>query len=177
MGILWELYWSFFKIGGLTFGGGLTMLPMLKSEVVDKHQWISEDEMLDIYAIGQCTPGIIAVNTATFIGYKKKGVLGGIVATLGEITPSLLIITMIAWALEGYMDMPLVLKAFAGIRIVVCAMLFHTVYGLMKKNLCGWLSKLLFLIAILFIALTPISTIYVVIFGGIWGILMGRFQG
>uniref|UniRef100_UPI00388F4185 chromate transporter n=1 Tax=Treponema sp. TaxID=166 RepID=UPI00388F4185 len=95
-----NLYWSFLKIGGLTFGGGLTMLPMLEHELVKKNKWITEEELLDCYAIGQCTPGIIAVNTATFVGYKKEKVLGGIFATLGMITPSLVIITVAAMFLQ-----------------------------------------------------------------------------
>ena len=75
---LLDLYFAFFRIGGLTFGGGLTMLPMLKHELVEKKKWVTEDEILDYYAVGQCTPGIIAVNVATFVGYKKRGVIGGI---------------------------------------------------------------------------------------------------
>ena len=99
-----DLYIAFFKIGGLTFGGGYAMLPMLQREVIDKHGWATIEEVLDIYAIGQCTPGIIAVNTATMIGYRKRGVLGAIVATLGEITPSVVIITLLASVLTQVKD-------------------------------------------------------------------------
>lgn len=99
-----SLYWAFFRIGGLTFGGGLTMLPMLKYELVEKNGWVTEEELIDCYAIGQCTPGIIAVNTATFVGYKKRGVIGGIISTLGMISPSIVIITLIALCLEQFMD-------------------------------------------------------------------------
>ena len=98
---LWELYISFFRIGILTFGGGLAMLPMLKYELVEKRSWITENTLLDCYAIGQCTPGIIAVNTATFVGYKRKGISGGIIATLGMVSPSLLIITVVAVFLQA----------------------------------------------------------------------------
>ena len=79
---LMELFWAFFRIGSFTFGGGMAMLPMLKREVVVKYGWSTEEELLDIYAIGQCTPGIIAVNTATYIGYQQKGLLGSIFGTL-----------------------------------------------------------------------------------------------
>jgi len=101
---LWDLYLSFFRIGGLTFGGGYAMLPMLQREVITKHGWVTEEEVLDIYAIGQCTPGIIAVNTATMIGYRKRGIPGAIVATLGEVSPSLIIISILATVLlcAGY---------------------------------------------------------------------------
>ena len=97
-----KLYWAFLKIGGLTFGGGLTMLPMLKYELVEKRNWITEEKLLDCYAIGQCTPGIIAVNTATFVGYLRKGVAGGISATMGMVTPSVLIITLVALFMETF---------------------------------------------------------------------------
>lgn len=174
MKILWDLYASFFRIGLLTFGGGLAMLPMLKREVVDKYEWITEDEMMDIYAIGQCTPGIIAVNTATFIGYKKGGIMGGIVATLGEITPSLVLILAIASMLTGYMDNPIVLNAFVGIRVVVCSLMFNTVYVMIKKNVNSFLNILLFAIAFALVAFTPISTILVVIGAGIVGIIIDK---
>ena len=114
-----ELYWAFFRIGGLTFGGGLSMLPMLRYELVQKNGWVTEEELIDCYAIGQCTPGIIAVNTATYVGYKKCGIKGGIFATLGMITPSLVIITAIALFLERYMDNIWLIHALMGVRAVV----------------------------------------------------------
>ena len=121
-----ELYVSFFKIGGLTFGGGLAMLPMLQREVVQKHGWCTEEELLDIYAIGQCTPGIIAVNTATYVGYKQAGFIGGVSGTLGMVSPSLIIICLVASILNNFIHMPVVLHALAGIRIVVCALMLNT---------------------------------------------------
>ena len=101
---LWELYRSFFTIGALTFGGGYAMLPMLERELVEKHRWVTQEEILNYFAIGQCTPGVIAVNTATFVGYKLRKVVGGIVATLGVISPSIVIIVTIAALLSNFMD-------------------------------------------------------------------------
>ena len=101
---LFQLYWSFFKIGGLTFGGGLSMLPMLERELVQRRKWVTEEEILDFYAIGQCTPGIIAVNTATFVGYKKEKILGGIFATLGMISPSIIVISLVAAFFEMFLS-------------------------------------------------------------------------
>ena len=121
MKLLWELFRSFFMIGAMTFGGGYAMLPMLEREIVNKHKWGTQEELLDYFAIGQCTPGIIAVNTATFVGHKVKGVWGGIAATLGVVSPSLIIITVIAMVLENFMDILWVQNAFAGIRVAVCA--------------------------------------------------------
>lgn len=130
---LLELFWAFFRIGGLTFGGGLSMLPMLKYELVEKKKWITEEGLLDCYAIGQCTPGIIAVNTATYVGYKRRGIAGGIFATLGMVAPSLIIITAIALFLERYMDNKWLGHALMGVRAVVCALMLNTVVTLAKK--------------------------------------------
>ena len=134
--MLLNLYWSFFKIGGLTFGGGLTMLPMLEHELVQNKKWVTEEELLDCYAIGQCTPGIIAVNTATFVGYKKGKVLGGIFSTLGMVTPSLVIITVAAMFLQLIMGNEIFQHAMMGIRSVVCALMVNTVLNLIKKKYC-----------------------------------------
>lgn len=171
-----ELYVSFFKIGILTFGGGLAMLPMLKREVVDKHHWCDEEQMLDIYAIGQCTPGIIAVNTATYIGFQEAGILGGIIATIGEVTPSLLIIILVASVLKQYMDNAILLHAFSGIRIVVCALMLDTVVTMAKKGIKNWLGVVLFLGAILLATFTPISTVVIIIIAGFVGVIYDRLH-
>lgn len=168
---LWDLYWAFLRIGGLTFGGGLSMLPMLKYELVEKNGWVSEEELLDCYAIGQCTPGIIAVNTATYVGYKKRGILGGIFSTLGMITPSLCIITLIALFLERFMDNVWLAHALMGVRAVVCALMLNTVLTLAKKSLvsvfCVVVCGVVFLLALL----TSIPTILLVLVSGGVGIL------
>ncbi len=174
---LYYLYASFFRIGLFTFGGGYAMLPMLKFEVVDKHKWIDEEEMLNIYAIGQCTPGIIAINTATYIGYQRAGVLGAISATMGEITPSLIIIILIASVLQQFMDVPLVLHAFAGIRITVCALLLHTVIEMTKKNVRNLFSVSLFALTLILSFFISISTIFLIIIAATAGLLMERFGG
>ena len=173
---LWELYSSFFRIGILTIGGGLAMLPMLKREVVDKYHWIDEEEMMDIYAIGQCTPGIIAVNTATYIGYLQAGITGGIIATLGEVTPSLVIITLIASVLKQYMDSAILLHAFAGIRIAVCAMMFDTVLLMIKKGIKNLLGVFLFFGALLLATFTPVPLPIIVFAAGLVGVLAYKIK-
>lgn len=115
----WKLFWVFAQIGITTFGGGYAMLSILQREVVEKRHWATEEELMDDYAIGQCTPGVIAINTATFIGYKLYGITGGIIATLGVIFPSLLIITSIAAFLLNFADLAIVKHAFDGIRACV----------------------------------------------------------
>lgn len=166
-----ELFWSFFKIGGMTFGGGLTMLPMLEHELVQKKQWVSEEELLDCYAIGQCTPGIIAVNTATFVGYKKNKISGGIFATLGMIFPSILIITIIAMFLKNFMDNIWFQHALQGVRGVVCALLCNTVINLRKKSLKNLFTELVFLAVLLLGFFTKIPTIILVLLAAAAGII------
>ena len=131
---LFELYAAFFRIGGLTFGGGLTMLPMLKYELAEKKNWVTEDELMDYYAIGQCTPGIIAVNVATFVGYKRRGVIGSIFSTLGMVSPSLIIVSILAMFLEQFMSNVYVSHAIGGIKVVVCALMLNTLLTLAKKS-------------------------------------------
>ena len=129
-----RLFADFARVGVLTFGGGYAMLPMLQKEVVEKYGWATEEELMDYYAIGQCTPGVIAVNTATFVGRKQKGTPGAIAATLGVVFPSVAIITSIAAFLANFADLPLVKNAFAGIRVCVCVLIFNAVCRLWKKS-------------------------------------------
>lgn len=170
-----ELFGAFFRIGIFTFGGGLTMLPMLKYEIVEKKKWTTEEELLDCYAIGQCTPGIIAVNTATYVGYKKAGVIGGIFATLGMITPSIVIITLVAAFLKQFMDNIWLKHALMGVRGIVCALMLSTVLNLAKKSLihpiCWGVCAVVFILALF----TPVPTVILVILAAIAGILLARF--
>lgn len=129
----WELFLTFAKVGLITFGGGYAMIPILEREIVENRGWATEEELMDYYAVGQCTPGVIAVNTATFVGNKLCGTLGGIVATCGIVFPSLVIIVVIAAALENFTDIPAVKSAFAGIRVCVCVLIFNAVVKLWKK--------------------------------------------
>ena len=135
-----DLFLSFAKMGVMTFGGGMAMLPILQREVVENKHWATEEELVDYFAIGQCTPGIIAVNTATFVGQKRKGALGGILATLGVVFPSLVILSLLAGVITNFADQPLVKEAFAGIRVCVCVLIFNAVCKLWKgavKNPLG----------------------------------------
>lgn len=173
---LWELYVTFLRVGGLTFGGGMAMLPMLKQEVIEKKGWTTEEELLDIYAIGQCTPGIIAVNTATYVGYKQAGFIGGVSGTLGMVSPSLIIICLIASILQNFIHMPVVLHALAGIRIVVCALMLNTVVSMMKKGIIDKLGALVFLIAFILACFTPVPTALVIVLAGAAGIIAKRIE-
>lgn len=174
---LGELYVSFFKIGGLTFGGGLAMLPMLQREVVTDRGWCKEEELLDIYAIGQCTPGIIAVNTATYVGYKQAGFIGGIFGTLGLITPSLIIICLIASILQNFINLPTVVHALAGIRVIVCALMLNTVVTMAKKGIVDKLGAVLFAGGFILACFTPVPTALIIVLAGIIGIIARGMGG
>jgi len=174
MNVLINLFMAFARIGAFTFGGGYAMLPMLQKEVVEKYHWATEDEIMDYYAIGQCTPGIIAVNTATFIGYKTRGIPGAIAATLGIITPSIIIITIIAACLKNFADLPIVKHAFNGIRACVCVLILNAVTKLAQKSL---VDKACIGICIVVLALSlfsPLSPALIVILAGFAGVLFKR---
>ena len=171
-----SLFFTFAKIGSITFGGGLTMLPLLTREIVEKRKWATEEELLDYYAVGQCTPGIIAVNTATFIGYYQAGILGGIFATLGMIAPSLIIITIVASVLQNFMNYPIVASALTGINAIVCALLAHTVITLGRKSLINVVSVVLFLIGLIACFVFRVTPILLVIFGGVVGVVYGKIK-
>ncbi len=174
---LCKLYATFFRIGGLTFGGGLTMLPMLKYELSEKNEWVTEEELLDYYAVGQCTPGIIAVNVSTFVGYKKKGIIGAIFSTLGMISPSLIIVSILALFLEQFMNNQTVAHAVGGIKVVVCALMLNTVITMAKKNLVNAVCYVVAILAFLLAVFTPIPTVLLVIAAGIFGIILYKMGG
>lgn len=176
---LFELYCAFFRIGGLTFGGGLTMLPMLKYELVQKKGWVTEDELLDYYAVGQCTPGIIAVNVATFVGHKRRGVIGGCFSTFGMISPSLIIVSILALFLDQFMSNAYVAHAVGGIKVVVCALMLQTVVTMAKKTVKNRLAAVLCLVAFLLAMFTPLPTVLIVVMAGVFGIILlklGRYK-
>ncbi len=173
--LLCSLFISFAKIGVMTFGGGLAMLPMLERELVENRKWVTNEEILDYYAVGQCTPGIIAVNTATFVGYKQSKVLGAVFATLGMVFPSLVIIAVIAAVLSNFADIPAVQHAFAGIRIAVCALITAAVVKLAKSNVRNLAQILIAVAAFVVIAVFGASPVVVVIGSAVAGLVLGKF--
>ena len=177
MNEFWQLYVVFLRIGGLTFGGGLAMLPMLKYELVEKKNWITEEDLLDCYAIGQCTPGIIAVNTSTHVGYKRKGVMGGIVSTMGMITPSVVIITLVAICLQAFIENVWVQHALMGVRAVVCALMLNTVVTLAKKSLKNAFCFVVCAVAFLLAMFVDIPTVCIVILAAVVGIFVYTVGG
>ena len=150
---LFDLFWTFCKIGALTFGGGYAMLPLIQREIVENKKWSTEKEILDYYAVGQCTPGVIAVNTATFIGYKLRGIIGGIVATLGVIFPSIVII------------------------LIIVALIITTVVKLIKSSIKDYLGVIIAIIAFVISAFIGLSPVYVVIAAALTGFISKGLRG
>lgn len=172
-----DLFWTFCRIGGLTFGGGYAMLPMIQQEVVEKRKWATNEEVMDYYAVGQCTPGVIAVNTATFIGYKLHGVIGGIVATAGVIFPSIIIISIIAACLQNFADMPIVQHAFGGIRVAVAVLVTTAIIKLWKSGVKDKVGVIICIAAFLIQVLLGLSPVYIVIAAILLGIGVKKMEG
>ncbi len=169
-----DLLWTFVKIGAFTFGGGYAMLPLIQRELVDKKGWATMEEVMDYFAIGQCTPGIIAVNVATFIGYRKRGVIGGILTTLGLVFPSFVIISIIAVFLQNFADLAPVQHAFAGIRVAVGALILDAVIKLAKGAVKTIPALVICVIAFVLSAFFKTSPVYVVLAAGLAGFLLFR---
>ncbi len=174
---LFELFFTFAKMGVMTFGGGYAMLPILQKEVVEKKKWATEEEVMDYFAIGQCTPGVIAVNTATFIGQKRKGILGGILATLGVVFPSLIIISLLAGVIEAFSHIEWVQHAFGGIRICVCVLILNAVVKLLKKAVIDWKTLVIFIIVMVGSTFTSLSPVVFVLIAAALGIAIKAIEG
>lgn len=173
---LWELFITFAKMGVLTFGGGMAMLPILQREVVETKRWATEDEIVDYFAIGQCTPGIIAVNTATFVGQKRKGISGGIVATLGVVFPSLIIISILAGLINNFSDVAWVQNAFAGIQVCVCVLIFNAVLKLLKKSVVDKWTGAIFVLVLLGGVFLNVSPVWFILVAAVLGILLKNLE-
>ena len=177
MNIYFDLFFTFAKVGVCTFGGGYAMLPILQREVVEKKGWATDEELTDYFAVGQCTPGIIAVNTATFIGYKYKGVFGGVLATLGLVFPSLVIITAIAAFLSNFAEFPVVQHALAGINAAVVALIASSVVKLGKSNLKDAVSISIFLAGLVLAFFLKLSPVILIVCAGAVGYVARTLAG
>ena len=171
MNELLDLYITFVRIGCVNFGGGYAMLPLLERELVDKRHWTTMDDLRDYFSIGQCTPGIIAVNTATFLGKKQAGLPGAVMATLGVVSPSLVIISLIAALLKNFADLEPVQHALAGVRAAVTALIFASVWKMAKSSLKDPLSIAMAVIAFILVALFGTSPVAIVFAGALIGFL------
>lgn len=171
------LYWLFFKMGAVTFGGGYAMLPILQEELQVKRGWVTEEELLDYYAIAQSTPGIIAVNVATFVGYKQGGVSGAVFATAGMVSPSIIIISIIAGFIQNFNEIVWVQKALKGINIVVAVLLSTSLYSMAKKALIDPICVAICLISFVMVFFFNWKTVIFIVSAAIIGISVKKVKG
>ena len=167
-----DLFLTFARIGIVTFGGGYAMLPILQREIVENKKWGTDEELADYYAISQCTPGVIAVNVATFIGRKQKGVVGGVVATLGVVFPSLVIIALLAGVIQAYSELQWVKHAFAGVRVCVCVLIFNSVLKLFRKAVFDKYTLGIYLAVLAGAVFLNLSPVVFVVLAGLAGVLL-----
>ena len=171
-----ELYLAFLKIGAFTFGGGLAMMPMLQKELIEKKHWLTEEDLIDYYAIGQSTPGIIAVNVATFVGYKRFGWFGGIIGTLGVVTPSWVIIMLLASAISSVDKYPLAQKALKGINVAVAALLTSVIVKFSKKTIKNVWNAVFMLLAFVLIYFFKVQSVWIIIASLVIGCLITIYK-
>lgn len=171
-----DLFLTFAKVGVCTFGGGYAMLPLLQKEIVERKQWATDADINDYFAIGQCTPGIIAVNAATFVGAKQAGIPGGVFATLGVIFPSIVLVSIVAAFLSFWMDIPAVQHAFNGIRACVCVLILNAVIKLARQSIINWPAAVIFAAVFLISAIWGFSPVIIVIVCGILGLSIRKIQ-
>ena len=168
---LFQLFWTFFKIGGFTFGGGHAMIPLIQKETVENQKWITDDDILEIIAIAESTPGPVAINAATFVGYRTAGFWGAVAATLGVVLPSFTIILAIAYLLDSFMEIRAVQYAFAGINAGVLALLFKALWNMYKKSPKSWASYVVMGASFLLTAILKVNLFIVIIGCAVFGLV------
>ena len=166
-----ELFYTFFMIGAFTFGGGYAMIPLIQKETVEKNGWVTDDDILEIIAIAESTPGPIAINSATFVGYRTYGVLGSVCATLGVVLPSFILIYAISFVLRQFQELKAVQFAFQGIRAGVLALLCKALWGMYKKNKKNWASYIIMAGSFLLTGLLDVSVLPVLIGCAVFGLV------
>ena len=172
--LLWQIFVTFFKIGAFTFGGGYAMIPLIQKETVDNHGWVTDEDILEIIAIAESTPGPIAINSATFVGYRTCGVMGSVVATLGVVLPSFVLIYAISFVLRQFQELKAVQYAFQGIRAGVVALLCKALWGMYKKNTKNWVSYVVMAASFVLTALVDVSVLPVLIGCAVFGLVTAR---
>ena len=174
--MLWQVFATFFKIGAFTFGGGYAMIPLIQKETVDNHGWVTDEDILEIIAIAESTPGPIAINSATFVGYRTCGVMGSVAATLGVVLPSFVLIYAISFVLRQFQDLKAVQFAFQGIRAGVVALLCKALWGMYKKNTKNWASYLVMAGSFVLTGLLDVSVLPVLLGCAVFGLVTARIM-
>ncbi|MDR0494268.1 MAG: chromate transporter [Treponema sp.] len=171
------LFWAFIVVGATTFGGGYAIVPVLERELIKKRGWITLDEVLDFFTLAQITPGVIAVNIATFVGCKRKGFIGGLIATIGLVLPGVCLMLIISMFVQHFAEYPLVRHALAGIRLAVCALILDTTIKLFKGFFKDYKSLIISIIAFVLSAIFSVSPVYVILGAGLAGFALFFRQG
>lgn len=170
--MLGELYFVFAKIGTFTFGGGLAMMPMMQRELIEKRKWITEEDLIDYYAVGQSTPGIVAVNVSTFVGFKQAGILGGIISTIGMITPSLVIIMILASLINSISEYPYVQKALRGINVAVAALMTWVIINFARKTIKNLENAIFMLLGFGLVFFLKIPSFWIILSALLIGVIL-----
>ncbi len=176
MNIYLESFGIFFKIGAFTIGGGYAMIPLIENEIVTKRNWISKEDFLDLLAISQSAPGVLAVNIAIFIGYKLRGIRGSIITSLGTILPSFIIILAIALFFHQFKDNTVVERIFKGIRPAVVALIAAPTFTMARSAKINWYNFWVPVVSALLIWLLGVSPVWIIVGAGIGGFLWGKWQ-
>jgi chromate transporter len=172
-----ELVWAFIVVGATAFGGGYAVIPVLEREMIKKRGWLTMDEVLDFYTIAQITPGIIMVNIATFVGCKRKGVFGGIIATISLLLPGISLMLLISLFIRRFAEYPIVQHAFTGIRLAVCALILDTTIKLFKGFWKDYKAMIISVIAFVLSAVFSVSPVYIILGAGLAGFLFFSPKG
>ena len=173
---LWQVFATFFKIGAFTFGGGYAMIPLIQRETVENHKWVTEEDILEIIAIAESTPGPIAINSATFVGYRTCGVRGSVAATLGVVLPSFVLIFAISFVLRQFQELKAVQYAFHGIRAGVMALLCKALWGMYKKNQKNWASYMVMAGSFLLTGILDVSVLPVLAGCAVFGLVTAKMM-
>ena len=172
---LWQVFLSFFKIGAFTFGGGYAMIPLIQNEAVEKRHWVTDEDILEVIAIAESTPGPIAINSATFVGYKAAGVLGSVCATLGVVLPSFVVILLLSFVLRQFQEIQAVQYSFQGIRAGVLALLVKALWTMYQKSPKGWPAYVVMGCSFVLTAVLDVNVLFVIIGCAVFGLVTSLY--
>ncbi|WP_051280622.1 chromate transporter [Anaerovorax odorimutans] len=176
MKLMWDLFSTFFKLGIFTFGGGMAMLPLIRDLVVEKKQWLTDDEVVDCFAVCQALPGVIAINTATYIGKKRAGLKGSLAASIGVMLPSFIIIIVIILLLGAINENPYVNGAFEGIKAASTGLILYAAYKLGQQVMKNKITWFIGIVSFLIIVLLDVTALWGIIFGGVMGYITYLYE-
>ncbi|MBE3576512.1 MAG: chromate transporter [Limnochordales bacterium] len=171
--VLLELFTTFLRIGAFSFGGGYAMIPLIEREIIDAHHWLTLEQFIDVVAISQATPGPVAINSATFVGYKVAGIPGSIAATAGVVLPSALIVLLLSWLFYRYRELPVVHDLLAGIRPATVVLIIMAAISTWSTSVVDLTSGFIAVVGVAVLAFTRVDPLLVLLGGAVLGLLIG----